>query len=274
MGFECALALCVPEETILYDYEKGDPDDPKNGSQFSDGREKVAVPLRAWRVFKFIDFGRVRTLVKRNSSLSPAQRAEGKFDERAAKCAASFLVEKFFGCERKVREGELSYAVPFIADHYRDARVHLDDHVGQYSFRKARVASGCDEVVVGLRQMREFKETPTHDDVFSGALWEYNRILLSVGRVFAATMDGNIYQSACGLVWAPAGEVLRWLIDLLTGDSVESVELRKDPLAVNLVQSWCLQETLFSELGAKVIILTGYFHSDARSAIRSQRMFV
>jgi hypothetical protein len=274
MGFECALALCVPEEKTLYDYEQGDPDDPKNVSQFFDGRTKVAVPTRTWRVFKFIDFGRVRAVVKRNSSLSPAQRAEGKFDERAAICAASFLVEKFFGCERKVREGEHSFAVPFIADHYLEARVHLDDHVGQYSFRRAYAETGVNEVVVGLHQMREFKQTPTHDDVFSGALWEYNKILLSAGRAFAVTMDDNIYQSACGLVWAPASEVLSWFIELLTGDSTESVELRKDPLAVNLVQSWCLQETLFAELGARVIILTGYFHSDARSAIRSQRMYV
>jgi hypothetical protein len=55
---------------------------------------------------------------------------------------------------------------------------------------------------------------------------------------------------------------------------VESIELRKDPLSVMLATSWCLQESLFAEQGAKAIMLTGSFYIDAHKAIRSQRRFV
>jgi hypothetical protein len=83
MGFELAIAVVVPSAAEhLYDvYNKvGDSDDI-----FSDSRVKGNVPGREWQVLRFLDFGRVRALEKKSSSLSPEERASGDGVRRAAR---------------------------------------------------------------------------------------------------------------------------------------------------------------------------------------------
>jgi len=271
MGFEAALALVVPEDGDLYDHQK-DPDKEDDGDLFFDDYIKIPVPARLWRAFKFIDFGRVRTLVKSSSSLTTAERAAGKFDHRAAKCAASFLLAKFFTCEARVEKGDYEYAVPFIVDHYLYARRYCDKHLEQYSFAEALLCSFGRQFVTGLFALDDLRTNPTHGAIFQGALWEHNRRLIKETVTRATNLDGHFGQSSCGLVWTSASEVRAWLEELILGDSPESIELRKDPLALALTRSWCYEMELFGELGVKVIMLTDYFYHNAFRAIRSRSM--
>ena len=277
MGFECALALVVPEPGTLIDYVSREGEASPSDDIFSE-QEHVLVSARIWRVFKFIDFGRVRTLVKSSSSLTPAERASGKFDDRAAKCTASFLLDRFFACERKVVDGNLEYAVPFIADHYSLIRWGLPDEIFSFSFAAAFEQLGSNDAVVGLKSMRDRfsgDNTPlTSARIFQGALWEHNNSLLKEHVVAATTLSGKWCESPCGLVWASAHDVAHWLSDLLTGGEVPSTELRKDPLSVALVTSWLALFAAFAQCGVRAVILTGYLHSDAHPAMRLQSEYL
>lgn len=274
MGFQAALAIAVREKGDLHDYKR-DPELPNDGDIFFSDLTEVPIEAPVWRVCKFIDFGQVRTLVKSSSRLSPEERAAGAFDYRAATCAASFLVGKFYECERQVSvKKNFEYAVPFIIDHYFYARRLPGEDPVHYSFAEALLCSFGREFVSGLFSINTFIKSATSDEVFGGALWEHNRRLLEETVVSATTMEGHFFESPCGLVWTPAKEVRGWLRELLVGDSAESVELRKDPLSVALVRSWFTLMALFARHNAKVIILTGSFHTNASRAIRSQRMYV
>lgn len=274
MGFEAALAIVIREDGKLHDYRK-DPDIQDDGGGLLSDLVKVPITAPVWRVFKFIDFGRVRTLVKENSSLSVEQRDAGTFDHRAAKCTASFLLAKFFACESQVKEKKnYEYAVPFIIDHYLYARRLNSGAMERHSFAEALLCSYGREFVSGIYALDNRRRSPTHEEIFQGALWEHNRRLMEETVVSATTMDGHFFESPCGLVWAPAKEARGWLKQLLIGDSAESVELRKDPLAVALVRSWFVEMALFARHNAKIIMLTGSFHLNAHLAIRSQSMYL
>ncbi len=274
MGFEAALAIVVREEGDLCDYAP-DPDKQDDGDTFFDDLTKVPVEAPVWRAWKFIDFGRVRTLVKSSSSLSIEERAAGEFDHRAAKCAASFLLAKFYECERLVADKKhYEYAVPFIIDHYLYARRYSSEHLERHRFAEALPCSFGRQFVSGLFSLDDRRATPPYERIFEGALWEHNRRLMKETVASATTMEGHFFESPCGLVWAPAKVVRGWLKELLTGDLAESVELRKDPRSVALVRSWFIEMALFARHDAKVIMLTGSFHADVSRAIRSQQMYL
>ncbi len=271
MGFECALALVVPEADTVNDFEKGP--EYTDEDAFFDERRAVPIAVRSWRVFKFIDFSRVRMIDKSNSSQSPAERAAGRFDNRAAKCTASFLLGKFFEKERLVVAGDLAHVVPFVADHYLTIGGERHRDSLEYRFQDVFAITGSTDVVTHLwRSRRELGENVTLPEIFSGALWEHNRLLLAGDVVGATTLEGHFCESPCGLVWVSAAEVSDWLTELLAGGGIEGEELRKDLLSVTLVETW--RDTLlsFDVHGTRVIPLTGSFHSDCTCAVRSQYM--
>ncbi len=273
MGFECALALVLPEADTVKDYVKGCKED--DGDIFFDERISIPVATRSWRVFKWIDFGSVRTLEKSSSSLSPEERAAGSFDARAAKCAASFLLGKFFECEQKVVAGNFDYAVPFVADHYRMIGRDLHEESMQYRFEEVFAMLGSHDVVKHLWGVANWRKTPIAlESIFEGALWEHNRRLLHEGVVRATTLEGHFYESPCGLVWASGAEVAHWLEELLMTGGVEGHELRKDPRAVTLVKTWQQLFADFAVHGIRAIMLTGSFHADCSSAMRHRHKYL
>ncbi len=284
MGFECAIAIVIPlPSNALFDFYPlvGDEHEVDEGGDipFFDKRVKVLVPAREWRVVRFIDFGRVRALVKSNSSLSPEQRASGSASTRAAICTASFLIDRFFDCEREVLKGNHEFVVPFIADHLFRCRhmYDIDEFNYNNTFTNVFERQGGNDVVRGLWKenvrFRESLDQPPLEAMTQGAFWEYNQHLLRGDISGACTFEG-LLQPPCGLVWHSAHEVMKWMTDLLVSGDITSRELQKDLLSVAFVRTWRDTLRTLAEFGARVIFLTGQFHTEARQAICSQDRYL
>lgn len=269
MGFELAIAVVVPSAAEhLYDvYNKeGDSDD-----MFSDSRVKGNVPGREWQVLRFLDFGRVRALEKKSSSLSPEERASGDGVTRASVCTASFLLPKFWEFEDAATEGSLEYAVPFIADHLLYARNDFDSKELNYKTRWTDIFAtlGTSDVVSGLwtpeRMNSLFGErVPLIEAIRVSSFWEYNRLLIRHGPIKAMKLSG-VMTPLCGLIWVSAFEVAKLLDQLLIGKSTESVFLRKDELSVTIVSMWREMFRMLSNTGVRCIVLTGGSSCDEKS---------
>lgn len=274
MDFKAALAIVVREKGDLYDYKLA----PNNGASddlLPISAEMVPVPAAVWRVLRFIDYGSVEKLALLNGSRSPltvARDAAGTFDYRAATCAASFLDTKFAECEVQViTRTNLEYVVPFFLDHYDYARQLPGVARDSYSFEEACRCSYGGESVRGLYTIDTIRVPLTPEGIFRGALWEHNRCLMEETVVTATRLE--TFNSMCGLVWTSARDVATWLKELVRGDSLESVELRKDARSLALVRLWICEMTLYGRLGAKVIFLTDSLRADA-SAIRMQNRYL
>lgn len=282
MGFECALAIVLPLPSLdLVDFYPSEAQvDVEDWDDISfDGRVRVNVPGREWKVLRFLDFGQVRRLVKTNSSLSPEKRASGTSEDRAAKCAASFLMDIFFQWELEACKGNLEYLVPFVADHllYTTQSVFdIDDFSYSNRFSEVFKRLGCNDVVTGLWSPNleiegmAYYKTSKLKVVTSGFFWEYNHLLLR-GDVAKAILH---YSPPCGLIWNSSYEIAKQLSLLLLDEGVTGRELRKDPLSVALVCIWRDMFQSLSAFGARVIFLTGGFHLEASRTIRSQQRYL
>jgi hypothetical protein len=276
MGFECALAVVLPSPaTNLVDLYPSDREAAESDDMFFDNRIRVIVPARVWDVFKFINFGRVRAILKPSSSHTSEERAEGSSSHRAAKCTASFLLGKFFGCEELTAQGSTEFSVPFIADHLIYARGEFDLDAFNYGSRWKDIFEklSSSDVVTGLwtpnDRLTELYKLPTVEMITQGVFWNYNRRLLRGNPFSAAVLEGG-FQPPCGLFWNSASEVALWLTELLTDGDVEGYELRKDALSVAIVYTWIDTLCRLAPFGARVIILTGSFHFEVVKRIRSQ----
>jgi len=278
MGFECSLAIVLPTPSVaIVDFYPP----TKNGGGdrediFFDNKIRVIVPAREWKVFRFTDFGRVRAITKSSSSLSPSERASGSSSSRAAKCAASHLMTNFFQCEIAATQNNPDYVVPFIADHLLCARnlIDCDDFNYAHRFKDIFARLSSHDVVTGLWSANESYvdryASPRIDTICAGMFWEYNKRLISEHSPSAVTMAG-LLQPPCGLVWESANNVARWLSDLLCAKNDEGTEVRKDELSIAIVCTWRDALMTLSTFGARVIFLSGSFHSEASSAMRGQR---
>lgn len=267
MGFECSLAIVLPESSQnlvdFYPSQRGTHED-----FFFDRRILVVVPAREWNVFRFINFGQVRTITKSSSSQSPSQRASGNPGTRAAKCTASYLLNKFFHCERAVLEGNADYVVPYIADHLLYARCEHD--IGEFNYSNrfvdvfARIHSH--DVVSGIWALDKFRvkefSIPSIQAITGGPFWEHNVQLLKGDISRAVTLEDTGWLPQCGLVWESALEVSRWLNELLVDHNDEGIEIRKNELSMAIVSTWRDTLVTLSSFGARVIFLTGCFHSE------------
>lgn len=277
MGFECALAVVLPAaSTNIEDYYPGASDDI-----FFDGREKVVVPSREWRVLRYIDFGRVRSLVKSTSSLYPSDRAEGDGIYRARVCTASFLLAKFWEIEDQARAGNMDFVVPFIADHLIMSRnlTDVDDFIFAHRFKDVFERLSSSDVVTGLwtfdsSLLRNFKIQESQV-LAQGILWEYNNLLLSGDICRAVTAEvGGYGHGPCGLVWHSSYKVAKMLTELLSTTIEEGVELRKDTISCTLVSVWRDVLLALSRHGARVIFLSGRFHTETRRRMKTMEYFL
>jgi hypothetical protein len=262
MGFSCALALVVPSVGTINDYSISPDAIP---SDIFSTFIANPVPVKWWHVVKFINFGDVRALEKANSSLSPSARASGSSGDRAAKCAASFLLGKYFAHETAVRSGDRTAVVPFVADHVLIDQFCDPDRRTEFSFRALFDSLHANDVIDGLYALRDWRGTPTPESIFQGVLWMHNTYLRDGDAIGATILEEC---SPVGLLWVPAEMLADWMTDLLSGASVESVELAKDPIARTFAETWRYLFQCFAEHDAKVIMLTGRLHSECCAAIR------
>lgn len=271
MGFECAIAIVIPEPDELIDFyplsetEREDPD-----RDIFTQETRVHVPVRNWKVFRSVDFGRVRTLEKSSSSLRPHERAGSTYLQRATTCVSSFLIRRFDLYENEARNGSTDYFVPFIADHVITARYEHELEEWNYTNRWVDIFErlGSNDVVTGLWIYSSYFERhlqiPIKEAITLGKFWKYNHDLIRSNQVDAA-FGGD---APSGLLWVSSLTMANDLQLLIEGESTEGVELRKNPLSLAVVKTWEHTLRTLAPFGARAILLTGGYHSDF---IRSHR---
>jgi hypothetical protein len=232
------------------------------------------VPGRAWEVIRFIDFGRVRALIKPNSSLSVEKRAGDDSVTRAAICTASFLLDHIYELERKVQLGSIEYTVPFIADHLLFCRYShkQDEFLSKNHFEDVFAYLGSSDVVTELWSYHEefFSRyaDSEHVAIINSIFWEYNRALLEAGSM------SKLFEEEYSLLWDSAYSFSNVLTELLHGGDISGEELRKDARSVAIVTTWRDTLKVLSGEGARCIFLTDRYYSDVRTRIRSQGRYL
>ncbi len=275
MGFSCALAIVLPTPTTeLKDFHPTESEASVSDDIFFSNHTVKNIPGRAWEVMRFIDFGRVRTLIKPSSSLSVSQRAGDDFISRAAICAASFLLDHLYELERKVQLGSVEYSVPFIADHllFCSYSHSHDDFLTKNHYEDVFAYLGTSDVVTGLWSYQEnlYSRYPDGEQlaVVNSVFWNYNQALLNTGSMAA------FFQEHYSLLWDSAYSLSGVLTELLEDGAISGEELRKDARSVAIVTTWRDTLQVLSKEGARCIFLTDAYHSEATTSIRSMRRYL